>query len=181
MIVSLLRLSFLKRLSMAGVAAVTAGAVLTTVAPTASAAPAVPAPYRGAAAVASPQPGAVLDQGLVDRLVADIRAAKGSLATGESAVVHSDGTSVLTLTREVDGSFVLAGTTAGAAPGVRGFCHWSAMAAVYTIGAAAFAAAAALGGITVVGIAISAEAANALSIALATGGGVSGLVSEFVC
>ncbi|MEV7603205.1 hypothetical protein AB0O91_38130 [Kitasatospora sp. NPDC089797] len=153
---------------------VTAGAMMTTFSPSASAAPS-DGSSSGRVTVAD-RP--LADQLVVDQIIAGIDAAKArGLAPGGSEVVYQAG-GVTLLLDNVDGTYVLR-VDAGAQ--TRGFCHWSAMAAVYTIGAAAFAAAAAVGGITVVGIAISAEAANALSIALATGGGVSGLVSEFIC
>jgi len=48
-------------------------------------------------------------------------------------------------------------------------------------GAAAFAAAALLGGIVVFGVAISAAAAEAFSMSLAAGAGVSALVAVYIC
>lgn len=165
----------MRNLTLMGIAAATACAVLST-ATTATAAP------RPAVSATVAQPAAApVDQQLVNQLARDIMAARGTLAAGESVTVYDNGDATLTLLKQTDGSLVLASGGSLAAAAAGGFCHSAAMAAVYTIGAAAFGAAALVGGITVVGIAISAEAAGALSSALAAGASVSGLVSLYIC
>lgn len=62
-----------------------------------------------------------------------------------------------------------------------GFCHAAAMAAVLAIGAAGFAFLAATGGGPVMGFFVGARAAGQISAALAGGGGVSALVSQYIC
>lgn len=165
----------MRRLAVMSIAAATACAVLST-ASTATAA------QRPAVSTAvAPRAAAPVDQQLVNQLVRDITAARGTLAAGESTTVYDNGDATLTLSKQADGSLVLAGGGSLVTAQSGGFCHSAAMAAVYGIGAAAFGAAAALGGITVIGIAISAEAASALSTALTIGSGVSVLVSQYIC
>ncbi|WP_414168965.1 hypothetical protein ACMATS_23625 [Streptoverticillium reticulum] len=171
-----------KRLSMGGVAVVTAGAILTVAASTASAAPANSSRTARAAAVVSAQLGTPVDEALVKQLVDGINSARASLAEGQSKVIYDNGQYALSLSKEAAGKTTLrAFQTGHTGNQPRGFCHMSAMAAVYGIGAAAFAAAAAVGGIEVLGIAISADAAGALSTALSAGSGVSALVSQYIC
>ncbi|AUG76573.1 hypothetical protein CFP65_1691 [Kitasatospora sp. MMS16-BH015] len=152
-------------------AAISCSMVLTATG-NASAAVAPPLGTHAAAPVSAAQ------QALTDRILADIDAARRhGLAPGRSLPVYTAGGLTLELA-EVEGAVLLRAETG---PEQRGFCHMAAMTAVYTIGAAVFGAAALAGGITVVGIAISAEAAGALSSALAVGSGVSGLVSLYIC
>ncbi|MFE5540772.1 hypothetical protein ACFQ78_34255 [Streptomyces sp. NPDC056519] len=158
-----------------GIAAATACAVLST-ATTATAAP------RPAVSMAvAPRAAALVDQQLVNQLVRDVTTARATLAAGESTTVYDNGDATVTLRKQADGSLVLAGGGSLAAAAAGGFCHSAAMMAVYGLGAAVLGAAAAAGGITIVGIAVSAEAASALSSALAIGSGVSGLVSMYIC
>ncbi|GAA3023802.1 hypothetical protein GCM10020229_38910 [Kitasatospora albolonga] len=155
------------------VAATIACSMLLAAAGTASAAT---APHRDpetiAVAQADPTQRAVTQQ-----ILAAVEAARDRLEPGRSTLVHASA-GVTVYLDNVDGTLVLRGDTG---PEPRGFCHVAAMSAVSAIGAAVFGAAALAGGITVVGIAISAEAAGALSSALAVGSGVSALVSTYIC
>lgn len=117
---------------------------------------------------------------LRNRIVRNIKSQKSTLGVCRSAVVYAKSGSQLILTQRSAGKFQIQVDQA-ASLAQRGVCHAAAMAAVYAIGAAAFAAAALVGGITVVGIAISAQAAQAVSSSLAAGSGVSALVAAYIC
>ncbi|MFC5723478.1 hypothetical protein ACFP1Z_25260 [Streptomyces gamaensis] len=173
-----------KRLSMAGVAVVTAGAIMTVTASTASAAPVQSPTVAQAAAAVAAETGTPVDTAVVQKIVDNINAARGSLSEGQSKFVYDNGEYALSLGKaggKTTLRAVVSPTSKGGMNQPRGFCHTAAMAAVYGIGAAAFAAAAAVGGIEVIGIAISADAAQALSVALSAGSGVSALVSQYIC
>ncbi|GAB7188669.1 hypothetical protein ATKI12_8500 [Kitasatospora sp. Ki12] len=130
---------------------------------------------NGAVAVAQADPAR---QAVTEQILAAVDAARqDGLRPGQSVPVYTADAVTVELA-DVDGTLVLRADTG---PQQHGFCHTAAMTAVYTIGAPVFGAAALAGGITVVGIAISAEAAGALSSALAVGSGVSGLVSLHIC
>lgn len=118
-----------------------------------------------------------------DQIVRDVTEAKSHLEVGESEVVHHTEGARLVLTQPSAGNYTLEAQTTDDGNGMApmGICHSAAMTAVYTIGAAAFAGAAFLGGITVLGVAITAEAAGAMGIAMSAGAGVSGLVSLYIC
>ncbi|MEU5424016.1 hypothetical protein AB0H73_00170 [Streptomyces olivoreticuli] len=172
----------MKRLSIGGVALVTAGAILTATTSTASAAPANSPRSAQAAAAVSAQLGTPVDEALVQQIFDGIKSARASLAAGDSKAVYSNGDYAVMLIKDTAGKETLSvtqNTKGSQAP--MGFCHAAAMAAVYGIGAAAFAAAALAGGIEVMGIAISANAARAMSTALSAGSGVSALVSQYIC
>lgn len=122
---------------------------------------------------------ASVDNALRDEMVKSITSAKSSLKVGGSATVYQADGVKLVLTQPSEGRFVLQGN-----PGVMhpdGFCHAAAMAAVYTIGAAVFAAAALVGGIEVFGVFLAADAAGAMSVALTAGAGLSALVAVYIC
>lgn len=172
----------MKRISMGGVAVITAGAILTVTGPAASAAPAHTSRSAQAAAAVSAQLGTPVDEALVQQIVDGIKAARASLAAGESKVVYNNGAYGVSLAKDGAGKETLRVVqTSKDNQAPAGFCHSAAMAAVYGIGAAAFAAAAATGGIEVLGIMISANAARAMSTALSAGSGVSALVSQYIC
>lgn len=125
------------------------------------------------------------DSDEVEALAAKMLRAQGQLAVGESIVVdHAHGSIQLTMTKTglaISPVGTVIGGVGGSSFGTQGWCHSAAMAAVYTIGAAAFAAAALVGGITVFGVFIPAYAASAMSIALSAGAGLSALVSLYIC
>lgn len=79
--------------------------------------------------------------------------------------------------RKVDGTPAVETTSSVA----DGFCHAAALAAVYTIGAAGLAFLAASGGGVILGVFLTASQLARISAALAGAGGVSALVSEFIC
>ncbi|MFE5774222.1 hypothetical protein ACFQ7O_38345, partial [Streptomyces sp. NPDC056485] len=116
----------MRNLTLMGIAAATACAVLST-ATTATAAP------RPAVSTAVAQPAAApVDQQLVNQVARDIMAARGTLAAGESVTVYDNGDATLTLLKQTAGSLVLASGGSLAAAAAGGFCHSAAMAAVYT-------------------------------------------------
>ena len=122
-----------------------------------------------------------VDQAIVTTIVDNVRAAQlRGFSAGQSEVVYQAGSSTLSLAKSASGEYVLTGDSKVVEPAF-GFCHAAAMAAVYSIGAAAFLAASLIGGIVVFGVAISASAAGALSAALAAGAGVSALVAVYIC
>ncbi|MFF4739303.1 hypothetical protein ACFY2W_25970 [Streptomyces sp. NPDC001262] len=167
-----------KRLSMGTVAMVTAGAILTAAASTASAAPAESARIAQAAATVSAQLETPVDEALVKQILDGINSARASLADGQSKVVYDNGKYALALSKDANGKTTLRAVQTGSTGNQpHGFCHTAAMTAVYSIGAAAFAAAAAAGGIEVLGIAISADAARAMSVAFSSGSALNSLVS----
>lgn len=121
----------------------------------------------------------------MERLAAQITRAQSTLKVGQSRVLRAGDTNVrLTMTQ---GGLALAplGVPSNANGGsdfsTQGFCHYSAMAAVYAIGSVVLAAVALTGGIVIMGFFIPAYAASAMSIALAGGSGLSWLVSEYMC
>ncbi|MFI5803663.1 hypothetical protein [Streptomyces sp. NPDC051561] len=176
----------LRRSVLVSLAALTATAVLATVAPSASARPAsappLSAPAAGAALSRPAAQPADNDPELTARILDGINRARQTVRPGGEAVVYRSHGADLVYTKPArgQGQGQLVVRTHQDKRGMA-FCHAAAMAAVYAIGSAALAAAALAGGITIVGIAISAQAAGALSTALAVGSGVSALVSQYVC
>ena len=126
--------------------------------------------------------GAGVDEAIVAEIVANVRSEQAAgFERGERATVYQEGAVALDLVRTQTGAYQLEVGSDSLPLQANSFCHAAAMAAVYTIGAAAFAAAALLGGIVVFGVAISASAAGAFSAALAAGAGVSALVAVYIC
>ncbi|MCC3769851.1 hypothetical protein [Streptomyces sp. UNOC14_S4] len=167
---------------MGTVAMVTAGAILTVAASTASAAPSESARIAQATAAVSAQLDTPIDEALVKQILDGINSARASLANGQSKIVYDNGQYALSLFKDANGKTTLRAFQSGSTGNQpRGFCHMAAMTAVYSIGAAAFAAAAAAGGIEVLGIAISADAARAMSVAFSSGSALNALVSQYVC
>lgn len=112
------------------------------------------------------------------------------IASGTSVVVGRTAGADILLVRSKGGAYSLGVNAGSSDPNVKasgqpirteGFCHAAAMAAVYALGSVGLAALAASGGGMVLGVFITAEAANAMSLALAGGSAVSGLVSLYIC
>ena len=183
----------------AGLAAVVAGALMLVSGPAQAA-----DLTTSTAAQVHVQDGGIVQDGSAEtavaaQIVANVRSEQAAgFNRGDRATVYKDGAVTVDLVRTRTGAYQLV-VDSGVAPVANSaahqlqatagvglvanfnFCHAAAMAAVYTIGAAAFLAASLVGGIVVFGVAISAEAAGAMSAALALGAGVSALVSLYIC
>lgn len=123
----------------------------------------------------------------VQDIAGELNKAKQELAAGESRRVVNEATATdITVTMSESGQLVVEPTEAadgqaGGTMAAADICHAAAMSAVYAIGAAVLAGLALTGGGVVAGVFLGPAVLNAMSVALATGSGLSALVAVYIC